>query len=212
LLDLRELDPAELIPLRKTYALVNVLSERDHMANFIWTLQLAEGARGFHEVTDRIASAGINPVTFIAVHALGQCAVQLKNYPPNEHFSSLTDFLFDTTRTLLGDEIHGHLREWTDASHAEGESLAAKGPWAKLGAMTRSLSTLDSYTGFDADFVREHGDLLKEAIAVHRAIADACKGLSPELDEYYESRLQEVESLLKPQPPAAPLPGAPGPR
>lgn len=209
--DLNQVEPAELIPLRKAYALIGALSGRDHMANFGWTVELAEGTRAFHEVLDRVDTAGIKPVDFIAVHALAQCALWLKDRPPTEHFNSLADFLFDTTKDYLGQEIYDHLREWADASDAEDDGLAEKGPWAKLGAMTRSLSTLDQFNGFDADFVQKNYDLVKTEIDEHRAIAAACKGLSPALDEYYESRMQEAGRLLQPQPPAAPSGGTPQP-
>jgi hypothetical protein len=212
MMDFGELEGADIILMRKAYAIVNVMNERDHMANFAWTLQLAEGTRAFHEVLERAVADGMKPGEFIAVHALAQCAVQLKNYPPGEHFAALSDFLFDVTKELLGQDMHDHVREWTDAAHADPAQLAGMERWAKLGAMTQSLSTLDSFSGFDAPFAVEHGDLLREAVGEHRAIAKACKGLSPLLDEYYESRLQDAEFLLRLQPPAAPSVGAPGPQ
>ena len=210
--DINELEGPDIILLRKSYALVNMLAHRDHMANFPWTVQLAEGTRAFHEVLEHAIEDGIKPAEFIAVHALAQCAVQMKDFPSSEHFDSLRDFLYSMTEEFISPEIRDHLREWADASHAEGAALAAAGPWAKLGAMTRSLDTLDSYSGFNAEFMAKHAGLVKEDIEMHRAIAAACKGLGPSLDAYYESRLREAERLLNPQPPAAPSAGAPGPQ
>ncbi len=195
--DFGQLEGQDIILIRKAYAIVNALNGRDHEAGFGAALQAAEDTRAFSDITSRAAADGIKPGVYIAVHALAGCAEQLKEFPPSAHFDELSELLFGATEELLGPEIRDHVREWVDAAHAQAPELAATGPWAKLGAMTRCVKYLDiaeDHTG-----LRTPGNklLLASAASDHRAIADACKGLGEALDAYFRMRASARPSILR---------------
>src|SRR6185295_12962804 len=125
--------------LAKAFNIVNGLEAMAPAALFGPTVQKAEQSHVFRDMLDHVGELGISPATFVAVHALAQCADNIRYMPPSEQARQMDEFLFDTVKQSLGPEIHDHLREWVAGLQMDEEELARATTWAKLGAMSRSL-------------------------------------------------------------------------
>lgn len=209
MLDIDNWSEAQLTLVRNAYSIVDALASRDHMANFWMTVQDSESTRIFHEMLECAVQDGIDPAYFLAIHALGQCAAQLDDYEPCEHFSSLSRFLFDTVQSDLGSDICASVHEWTDVMDMDDAALTQAGTWAKISAMMKSLFYVTLYADMSADFLTENRDDVVEETLHSRAAAAACKDLGPALSSYFEENLAKLDQRLQTLPPSAPPPPAP---
>jgi hypothetical protein len=197
--------------LAKAYNIVDDLAARAPEAGFPAAVGRAEQSRVFHDMLDRIAEMGITPATFIAVHALAQCADNIGGLPEGEDAAALDHFLFDSAQQALGPEIHDHLREWMAGLHMDGAQLEHAGPWAKLGAMSKSLAYFDIFTSpLDQRLATEHPAIISGIIETQGRIAEACKDLGPGLYGYYAGRLEAAVQAIGRGPQRGPGGFAPG--
>jgi len=195
MLNIEDLNDDQKMVLQKAYVIVDALLSRAHLANFHLTVMQAEASQSFHEIVDRIKEAGIKPEEFIAVHALAQCGMQIREMPPSEMSESLENFLFDTAEKLMGPDITAYLREWVDNAHAEPADLSARGPWAQLGALSRASSYLGLYSTLDAEFFAEHAAYMSDLSRDFHAVADATHALAP-ANAYFNQQIAAFDRML----------------
>ena len=191
--------------LAKAYNIVGELAESEPAAHFGANVAKAEQSSVFHDMLDRVAEMGITPATFIAVHALAQCAESIRDLPPDGRAKGLQDYLFETVEQSLGSEIHNHLREWMSGVEMDENQLARATPWAKLGAMSKSLQFIDVFTvPPDQQMSAQHAAILTGIVETQGRIADACKDLGPGLHGYYTDRLEQAADAIGKSPQRGP--------
>jgi hypothetical protein len=183
--------------LAKAYNIVGALIGMEPDGHFGANVARAEQSQVFHDMIERVAEMGITPATFIAVHALAQCAESIRDLPPDGQAKGLHDYLFDTVSQSLGPEIHGHLREWISGTVMDDSQLERATTWAKLGAMSKSLQFVDVFAvPPGAEMTAQHAAVLTGIVEMQGRIADACKDLGPGLHGYYAGKLEQAAQAI----------------
>lgn len=177
--------------LAKTYNIVDELAARAPAANFPLAVQSGQDKRVFHDMLDHVEEMGISPATFIAVHALAQCADSFETLPGGDT-KALNDSLFDSVQSALGPDIYNALRQWMAGLRMDDAALAHATPWAKLGAMSKSLQVVDVFAPAGVQISPQHMGMIPGLIESQGRVAEACKDLGPGLYGYYTGRLEEM--------------------
>ncbi len=180
-----QLKPEDRPFLGNVYTVIDEVASRCRMANIPMGVEACESSRAFHEVLERVESAGIKPVDFIAVHALGRTAEMIAGFRREEERSRLTALLFEKTEQFIDPTMRRNAEAWAKSEDIEDPAeLASSDNWTKLAIITemmRELSLLIDNPGLEA-YATETADRLSPMI-------NACKGLSPQIDSYVQSRL-----------------------
>jgi hypothetical protein len=176
--------------LAKAYNIIDELNAQAPAANFPEVVEGAQKNRVFHDMLQHVEEMGISPATFIAVHALAQCADALDEISEGD-VKSMNEKLYESVRRELGQDIYDNLREWMGGLRMDDSQLEHSTQWAKLGAMSRSLEVADAFAPGGVQFSQESSVVLSGVIASQERVAHAFKDLGP-LYNYYTGRLEEM--------------------
>lgn len=184
--------------LAKAYNIIDEINAQAPAANFPLVVEAAQQNRVFRDMLHHVEEMGITPATFIAVHALAQCADALDEIS-EENIKPLNDELYESVRRGLGDDIYNGLREWMAGLRMDDEQLEHSTQWAKLGAMSRNLEVADAITPDSVQLSQQGAGVLSGIIASQERVAHAFKDLGP-LYNYYTGRLEEMVRAVEQRP------------
>ncbi len=176
--------------LAKTYNIIDELNAHTPAANFPLVVESAQRNHVFRDMIQHVGEMGITPATFIAVHALAQCADSLDEIS-GEDLKGLNDQLYQSVSRELGEDIYNHLREWMSGLRMDDSQLEQATQWAKLGAMSRSLEAVDVFLPEGVQVTPVGAGVLSGFIASQERVAHAFKDLGP-LYNYYAGKLEQV--------------------